>query len=254
MSRPRFQGFAEGLTQIYEIVKSKVGESGSIVARLRGVIGDEGDDDETTDDSERSGLDVEEIDNATMWGIGSILARPASPTSDGRAEAIALTMGDTREVIGWRDLRWQLEHDLAKGDAVLRWLGETGGGGQPTERPRIHLKADGSVEITADVVRIATKDAGTHATLDGGAQSVSLVAPHVNLAAATPSDAMALASKCNDRLDDIDLALDALCGAVPVPTDGGAAIQALVRGAWRGSLAGVPTSPSDVGSTKIKGE
>lgn len=292
--RPYFFEAIDSLLAIGAVIKAKVGQAGSMILRVRG-DSDGDDDDNPTDESEAT--DAEEIDAEVWAGTGAMLTRAASPNDDGHAEALFMRNGDTREVIGWRDLRWQLEHDLEKGDTVLRWLGETGGDGQPTVRPRLHLHADGSIDLYADVVRIAkddgtrlhvdrTNDAitgvaatttlgkdashkleidgdgdtltaqagSTKLALDGDADQADLVAATVNLTSATPTDAMALASKVNDRVDSIARALDAYCGAIPVPNDGGAAIQTVVKALWGGSMPGVPTAPSNVGSTKIKGE
>lgn len=74
----------------------------------------------------------------------------------------------------------------------------------------------------------------------------------VKLADAGADDGVAKSSACNERFDAIADALDAFCGLVPVPNDGGAALQAAVKAVWPGgSPIGVPTAPADVGSAEV---
>lgn len=64
------------------------------------------------------------------------------------------------------------------------------------------------------------------------------------------SDFVALAPSVDSQFDAINSALDAFAAAIPVPNDGGAAIQTAFKGVWGPGLP--PTPSSDVGATKVK--
>lgn len=65
----------------------------------------------------------------------------------------------------------------------------------------------------------------------------------------TATDAVALAPTIDSQFDDLNLALDAFVLAVPVPNDGGVALQTAVKGVWG---TGVPPKPaSSVGATLV---
>lgn len=147
MRRPNFERFAEGLVEICEIVKTRVGTNGSVVARVRGA--DPSTDDDATDETDHE--DAFQVD-ATMWGSGALLARPASPSTEGRAEALVLTHGDTREIVGWRDLRWQVS--LERGEVVVRNLVT-----DAAKRATIKINQDGEVIIDSPKVYVGTASA-----------------------------------------------------------------------------------------------
>lgn len=285
----------DAMIDIGTITSTDLGDGNVLIATLTGDA--PADLDETTDHADDA--DVEQVTDVDVWGDPALLSRPAAPSTGsdaGSVEALFLRRGDTREVLGMIDRRWSID-PLEEGEAMLRFCGPIGGDGQPTIRPILHLHADGSIDLYADVVRIAkddgtrlhvdrTNDAitgvaatttlgkdashkleidgdgdtltaqagSTKLALDGDADQADLVAATVNLTSATPTDAMALASKVNDRVDSIARALDALAGAIPVPNDGGTALQLPFKVLWGGSMPGVPTAPSNVGSTKIKGD
>lgn len=227
----------DALIDLGTVEATELGEGSTVIATL---VGDAPPDLDGAADE-----DVERVANVDLWGDAALLSRPADPNDDGACEAVFVRTGDTREIVGTRDRRWTVE--LEKGEALVRYCGDVGGEGQPTVRPMLHLHADGSIDLYADVVRIA-KDDGTRLRVDRANDAIDLVAATVNLASASPADAMALASKCNDALDSINGALDALANGVPVPNDGGAALQTAFKVAWPGTP---PASPSDVGSTKV---
>jgi hypothetical protein len=66
------------------------------------------------------------------------------------------------------------------------------------------------------------------------------------------TDAVGLAPPTDSQFDDINSALDAFAAAVPVPNDGGAAIQAAFKLVW--GPGAPPKPPSDVGATKVRAE
>lgn len=74
----------------------------------------------------------------------------------------------------------------------------------------------------------------------------------IKLGSSDAADGVALSSKTNDLIDDLAAALDALCAALPLVNDGGAALQTAVKAVWPGGV--VPTAPADVGSSKVLAE
>lgn len=152
----------DGLIDIGNVHETAVGDHSTITATLIGAGSPDVDD----------GDDVERVENVDLFGEAALLSRPADPDDDGSCEAIFVRTGDTREIIGTKDRRWQTETPLEKGETVLRYMGSIGGAGEPTQRPRVYLRADGSIEIVADVVHVKTKDAGTKLDVDGEAKQV----------------------------------------------------------------------------------
>ena len=75
------------------------------------------------------------------------------------------------------------------------------------------------------------------------------VVTQLRLGGPSASDAVALAPTVDSQLDDINQALDAFAVAVPVPNDGGAAIQTAFRAVW--GPGAPPRPPSNVGATKV---
>ncbi len=96
------------------------------------------------------------------------------------------------------------------------------------------------------VTGFAGKDGNGHVP-DEQTLSVSTV---LRLGGAAATDAVALATPTNDRNDDVAQALDTLCTTVPVPNDGGAALQTALKLVWPGRVL-TPTAPSDVGAAKV---
>lgn len=76
----------------------------------------------------------------------------------------------------------------------------------------------------------------------------------IKLASGTAADGVAKSSACNDRFDDIALALDFLCSYVPAsPGPGAGDVTALLtafKAVWNPS-APAPTPPANVGSDKV---
>lgn len=262
--RGMVQGVLDGWLDFYAIVKAKVGDAGSTILRLVGNAGEDDDGDDlpvTTPTDESDPPRGTFVIDSDMFGSGSLLSRPASPTEDGHAEALAFTDGDTRTTLAWRDLRWQREQELAKGDVLVRWLGDTSEDGEsgPEVRPIVWLRSSGQLLARGVVVRLETSD-GTYVDIDRSgtiaikaATKVNVIAPLVNLTSATPGDAVARASVANSNHDDAAIGLDALAGAVLTGTVADASIlQNALRAVRSGSLAGVPTPPSNVGSTKAR--
>lgn len=171
--------------------------------------------------------EVEQLD-AETWGDAALLSRPADPTSGGACEALMQRRGDTREVLATKDRRWQSEQTLAKGEVLLRWMGDTGGSG-PSVRPTVHLKADGSIVMKGVKLVVQIND--------------------IELTGPSPGDAMALASKCNSEINAIKQALDAYAAAVAVPNDGGAFLQNALK--TTGGWGAAPHPAASVGSTKV---
>lgn len=242
-SHPAWLQAVDTLLSFGAVLSSRIMQAASSVElRIRGngPADDESDDPNGYEDA-----------NAEFWGLASVLYRP----QDG-AETIFWRMGDERVVIATKDRRWQSEHTLEKGEAVLRYCGDVGGAGQPDARPYVHLKSNG--EVVANGVKIkllATGDVeiDADATVTITGNKIVAASNDIRLTGNGASDAVALASKVNDRNDAMAQALDVFCGAVPVSMDGGAALQAAVRAVWTGAMpTGVPTASSDVGSDKIK--
>lgn len=157
----------------------------------------------------------EEMPGAEVYGEAALLHRPADPDASGAPEVIVWRHGDERIVIATKDRRWQVE--LEKGDVCLRAFGNGA--------PRLFLRADGTAVLEANEVYLA----------NGAA-----------------TDKVALATPVNSRNDDVAAALDALAAAVPVPNDGGAAIQAAFKAVW--GTGAPPTPASDVGAQKVYAE
>lgn len=165
------------------------------------------------------GAPGERADGQPLFSHAAVLVRPAPPTDDGSFEVVYARVGEEMVVLANRDTRWQV--DLEEGEVVVRSLGETAA--------RIYLKPDGKVIVEASEIQLGSADA---------------------------SEAVAIASKVNERLDAIARALDALAGATAVAEDGGAALQAALKSQWSGVLPGpgAATAPADTGATKVKAE
>lgn len=157
----------------------------------------------------------ETMPEADVYGEAALLFRPADADASGAPEVIVWRHGDERVVIATKDRRWQVE--LEKGDVCLRAFG--------ANKPRLFLRADGTAVLEAEEVYLA----------NGAA-----------------TDKVALATPVNSRNDDVAAALDALAAAVPVPNDGGAAIQTAFKAVW--GTGAPPTPASDVGAQKVYAE
>lgn len=83
---------------------------------------------------------AEAVPDCEVWGEPALLWRPAAPTSAGQCEVAIVRRGDTLEVIGGRERRWQVT--LEEGDVVLRAFGPTAA--------KIRLKPNGSIELGID--------------------------------------------------------------------------------------------------------
>jgi hypothetical protein len=161
--------------------------------------------------------DRAETESADVWGCSAMQYRPADPDGDGAAEVLYIRRDGELLPIATRDFRFQV--DLEKGEVVVT-------NNDKANPCRIWLKANGHVYVEGVEVRLGSTSA---------------------------SDAVALAPAVNSRLDDIAEALDALAGGIPVPNDGGAAIQTAFKTKWPGSFPiGIPTSAADVGAPKVK--
>jgi len=237
--RPHFLHAVDGVLDFAIVMSTTILQrASSVQARIRGA----GPEDDESDDPNG----YEEA-NAELWGLASVLYRP----QDG-AEVVMHRRGDERVVLATKDRRWQSEHTLEKGDVVLRWCGDTGGSG-PAQRPYVHLKANGDVLINGVKVRVATSgdveiDADATVTITGN--KIVAASNDIRLTGDGATDALALASKCNARLDAISAALDAFAAATPVPNDGGAFIQTQLKvaGGWGTG----PHAPANTGSSKVK--
>jgi hypothetical protein len=224
MARPRRDELFDALLDFGRVVGSSIASvASSVVLRLSGDGPMDGDEDEDDDDEA-------EVVDAEAWGSAALLHRPADPTEDGACEAVYARRGDERVAIATKDRRWQAEHTLETGEVVLRWCGDVGGEGEPSVRPFVHLKSNGDVVVSG--------------------RRLVMLAIDLRMTDESPSAAMALASKCNDRIDEIAQALDAYAAAAPVPNDGGAALQTALKVAcgWGAS----PHPAANVGSTKVK--
>lgn len=95
-----------------------------------------------------------ETSTEDLWGSAAVQYRPADPDADGAAEALYVRRGNEMLPIATRDFRFQV--DLEKGEVVVTNFSK--------EKPaRVFLRADGTLVIEADEVRIG--DAGASNTI-----------------------------------------------------------------------------------------
>ncbi len=85
----------------------------------------------------------ETVPDCEVWGEPALLWRPAAPDAAGSCEVAVVRRGDTLEVIGGRERRWQVT--LEEGDVVLRAFGPTAA--------KIRLKPNGNIELGIDGVQ-----------------------------------------------------------------------------------------------------
>lgn len=95
----------------------------------------------------------EQADDQPFYGNAAVLVRPAAPTDAGHVEVVYARVGDEMVVLAHRDVRWQV--DLEEGEVVLRNMSDTAA--------RIWLKADGSVIVEAQSIKLGSKDASESA-------------------------------------------------------------------------------------------
>jgi hypothetical protein len=167
----------------------------------------------------------ERQNNVVLYGSAAVLLRPARPTDRGSCEVIFVRQPDELLPLCTRDVRWQIP--LEEGDACLRSMAPPP---DNSDGPAsyVHTKADATITAKADEIKLGSDNA---------------------------SEAVAIASKVEERLDAIARALDALAGAVPGSSDGGAALQAALKAQWPGTTpTGTPTAAADVAAAKVKVE
>lgn len=87
-----------------------------------------------------------------LWGAAAMQYRPADPDADGAAEVLYVRRGNEMLPIATRDFRFQV--DLEKGEVVVTNFSKE----QPA---RVWLRADGTLVVEADEVRIGDA-AATH--------------------------------------------------------------------------------------------
>jgi hypothetical protein len=98
--------------------------------------------------------DRAETESADVWGCSAMQYRPADPDGDGAAEVLYIRRDGELLPIATRDFRFQV--DLEKGEVVVT-------NNDKTKPARIWLKADGTLTIEADEVRIG--DAAASSTI-----------------------------------------------------------------------------------------
>ena len=86
----------------------------------------------------------EELEEVELWGLASVLERPADPDSSGSCELVFLRRGDEIVGIGTKDRRWQVT--LEKGEVVVRAFGSSAA--------TIHLKPGGEAVLTATDIKL----------------------------------------------------------------------------------------------------
>lgn len=96
--------------------------------------------------------DRAETSREDLWGSAAMQYRPADPDGDGAAEVLYVRRGNELLPIATRDFRFQV--DLEKGEVVVTNLDKT-------KPARIWLRADGTLTIEADEVRIGDAAAGS---------------------------------------------------------------------------------------------
>jgi hypothetical protein len=156
---------------------------------------------------------AERADNQPLYAHAGVLFRPAAPSEAGVCELVYARVGDEMVPLATRDCRWQ--RDLEEGEVYMRSMSDTSA--------RIHAMPDGSSYTHATEIKLGSKDA---------------------------SEAVAIASKVEERLDKIAAALDTLCSTAPTTGDGGLALRDAVKAIWGTG----PTPPSDVAASKVKVE
>lgn len=141
--RPHALEAVESLIDLALVVGTSIGSgASSVIARIRGDGPSSDEDDDQT---------FEEQD-AEVWGEANLLFRPLDPTDEGSCEAIFVRRGDTRELIGFRDRRWQVT--LEQGEVVLRNIVA-----DANKRASITLNKDGEAVIDAVKVYVGTSSA-----------------------------------------------------------------------------------------------
>jgi hypothetical protein len=98
--------------------------------------------------------DRAETESADVWGCSAMQYRPADPDGDGAAEVLYIRRDGELLPIATRDFRFQV--DLEKGEVVVT-------NNDKTKPARIWLRADGTLTIEADEVRIG--DAAASSTI-----------------------------------------------------------------------------------------
>lgn len=138
---------------------------------------------------------------------------------------------------------YALTFPLEPGDSVLlvfndvsiaEWHEQGGDGNEPAD-PRRHSIGypvaipglfPSSTPLSPDPLAIAARAAGAVIGADGGAARIEFSPGGINLGAGA-LDFVALSTK-------VDAFINAFCGAVAVPLDGGLAIQTAAKAAWLG--------------------
>lgn len=147
MARPFHAQALDALIGLGRVVGSAIGAASSVIATVRG-DGPSGDE----NDIEGEADEVEELGDCDSWGDPNILSRPLDPNDDGALEALFIRRGDTRELIGFRDRRYQVS--LEQGEIIVRNLHA-----DANKRAFIKLTKDGEVFIDAVKVYVGTSSA-----------------------------------------------------------------------------------------------
>lgn len=91
-----------------------------------------------------------ETSTEDLWGAAAVQYRPADPDGNGAAEVLYVRRGNEMLPIATRDFRFQV--DLEKGEVVVTNFSR--------EKPaRVFLRADGTLVVEADEVRIGDASA-----------------------------------------------------------------------------------------------
>lgn len=91
-----------------------------------------------------------------VWGSAPVMWRPVDPDLTGECEVLFARLGDEKIAFATRDLRWQIS--VEKGEVIITSMGST-------TPAYVHLKPDGTVVLSALVVKIGS---------DAAAQSIPL--------------------------------------------------------------------------------
>lgn len=150
--RTHGERIVDALVEIGTVVSTAIGAATSVISRLRG-------DAPMDDESDNDPLETEEVGDVETWGEANLLSRPLDPTDDGACEALFVRRGDTREIVGMRDRRWQIT--LEQGEVVVRNIVA-----DPSQRAKIHIKANG--EVVIDSPKVYVGDAGAGHTIAWG--------------------------------------------------------------------------------------
>lgn len=133
----------DGLIDFGRIVRTRVGgESHTVAVEIEGNVDQENRAEAATED---------------LWGSAAVQYRPADADSSGAAEVVYVRRGNELLPIATRDFRFQV--DLEKGEVVVTNFDKT-------KPARIWLRADGTVVVEGDEVRIG--DAAASSTIGLG--------------------------------------------------------------------------------------